>query len=259
SWGCGTCEYCRAGHKPRCLHSRMLGEREPGGLAEYVKCLAVQAIPIPAGYSFDAAACLPITFGTAWRMLKRASIEPDDVVVVLGAGGGVAIAAIQIARLMGACVIATASTDDKLARARGLGADHVINYSADPAWDAVVRRLTQKRGADVIIETVGAPTWAQSIRALGKGGRLVTCGATGGPIGETDIRYLFRREQSLIGSNGWTHDELLRVASLAFQGKLRPVIDRVLPLERSAEGEIALERREVFGKVIIHPEAPDAA
>ncbi len=237
----------------------MLGERDPGGLAEYVKCLAVQAIPIPAGFSFDDAACLPVTFGTAWRMLKRASVEPDDVVVVLGAGGGVAIAAIQIARLMGARVIATASTDEKLARALDLGADHVINYVAEPEWDAAVRMLTGKRGADVIVETVGEPTWVQSIRALGKGGRLVTCGATGGPIGQTDIRYLFRREQTLIGSNGWTHNELRRVASLAFQGKLRPVIDRILPLERAAEGEVALERRQVFGKVIIHPETSDAA
>ncbi len=259
SWGCGTCEYCRAGHRPRCLRPRMLGERDPGGLAEYVKCPAAQAIALPHGYSFDDAACLPVTFGTAWRMLRRASVETDDVVVVLGAGGGVAIAAIQIAKLMGARVIATASTDEKLARACELGADHVINYVVQPEWDTVVRGLTGKRGADVIVETVGAPTWAQSIRALGKGGRLVTCGATGGPIGQTDIRYLFRREQALIGSNGWTHNELLRVASLAFQGKLRPVIDRVLPLERAAEGEIALERREVFGKVIIHPEEPDAA
>lgn len=113
----------------------------------------------------------------------------------------------------------------------------MINYVAEPEWDAAVRMLTGKRGADVIVETVGEPTWVQSIRALGKGGRLVTCGATGGPIGQTDIRYLFRREQTLIGSNGWTHNELRRVASLAFQGKLRPVIDRILPLERAAEGK----------------------
>ena len=254
NWGCGKCEYCRDGDSLLCLRPRMLGEGDPGGLAEYVKCPALQAIAIPGDYPFDSAACLPVAFGTAWRMIaSKASILPRDVVVVLGAGGGVAIAAIQMAKLFGARVIATASTDDKLARARTFGADETINYSADPDWDVAVRKLTAKRGADVIIETVGASTWEQSIRALGKRGRLVTCGATSGPIGQTDIRYLFRREQTILGSDGWTHNELLRVTSLAFEGKLKPVIDRVLPLERTAEGEIALEQRQVFGKVVIRP------
>ena len=116
-----------------------------------------------------------------------------------------------------------------------------------------VRRLTGKRGVDVIVETVGAAVWERSIRALGKGGRLVTAGATSGPIGPTDIRYLFRREHTIQGSNGWTHNDLLTIMRLAFEGKLRPVIDRVLPLERAAEGERAMERREVIGKVVIRP------
>ena len=260
TWGCGACEYCRAGQVPRCLRPHMLGELDPGGLAEYVKCPAGQAIALAEGYTFDLAACLPITYGTAWRMVVTyGRINPGDVVVVLGAGGGVAVAAIQIAKLMGARVIATASTDDKLARARLFGADETINYVSDVDWDIQVRRLTGKRGADVIIETVGESTWERSIRALGKGGRLVTSGATSGPIGRTDIRYLFRREQTIQGSNGWTHNDLLRVTSLAFQGRLRPVIDRVLPLERTVEGELALERREVVGKVIIDPTLTDAA
>lgn len=254
SWGCGVCEYCRDGLKPRCLRSRMLGERDFGGLAEYVKCPARQAIRLPDEYPFDKAACLPVTFGTAWRMLvTRAGVKPDETVVVLGAGGGVAIAAIQIAKLMGARVIATASTDEKLVGAQALGAEAVVNYVADADWDVTVRRLTHKRGADVIVDTVGASTWERSIRALGKGGRLVTSGATSGPIGATDIRYLFRREQAIIGSNGWTHNELLRVTSLAFQDRLRPVIARILPLEETAAGEMALERRAVFGKVVIRP------
>jgi len=253
-WGCRACEYCRGGDSPLCLRPHMLGELDPGGLAEYVRCPAAQAIPLPATYGFDEAACFPITWGTAWRMLvTHARVEPDEVVLVLGAGGGVGIAAVQIAKLAGARVIAMTSTDDKLARTREFGADHLINYVTDTSWDATVRALTGKRGADVVVETVGVSTWERSIRALGKNGRLVTSGATSGPIGPTDIRYLFRREQKLLGSNGWTHDELLRVTSLAFQGKLRPVIDRVLPLERAAEGEVALERRQVFGKVIIHP------
>ena len=141
----------------------------------------------------------------------------------------------------GARVFATASTAEKLERATELGADVAINYAEDQDWDATVRRLTGKRGVDVIVETVGAATWERSIRALGKGGRLVTSGATSGPIGQTDIRYLFRREHTIQGSNGWTQNDLLTIMRLAFAGKLRPVIDRVLPLEQTAEGERAME------------------
>jgi NADPH:quinone reductase-like Zn-dependent oxidoreductase len=255
AWGCGRCEYCRAGETPRCLRGHMLGELDPGGLAEYVKCPAGQAIPVPDGYALDLAACLPVAWGTAWRMvITHARPQPDETVVVLGAAGGVGLASVQIAKLTGARVIALASSDEKLGRVKTYGADDLINYAADPDWDATVRRLTGKRGADVIIETVGEATWARSIRALGKGGRLVTSGATSGPIGPTDIRYLFRREQRLMGSNGWTHDELLRVAALAFRGTLRPAVDRVLPLARTAEGEQLLERRQVVGKIIVRPQ-----
>jgi len=254
SWGCGVCDYCRAGETTRCLRVHMLGELDPGGLAEFVKCPATQAIAIPANYPFEQAACLPVAWGTAWRMVvTHAAVKPGDVVVVTAAGGGVGLGAVQMAKLSGARVIALASGDDKLKRIRELGADETINYVTDDDWDVTVRRLTGKRGADVIIETVGESTWAKSIRALGKGGRLVTSGATAGPIGQTDIRYLFRREHRIFGSNGWTHGELERVAHLAFAGRLQPVIDRVLPLERVAEGERALERRQVFGKVVITP------
>jgi NADPH:quinone reductase-like Zn-dependent oxidoreductase len=254
NWGCGVCEYCRDGQTPRCLHGHMLGELDPGGLAEYVKVPALQAIAIPEAYTFENAACLPVACGTAWRMVvTNARVRPGDTVLVLGAGGGVAVAAIQFAKLQGARVIATASTDDKLQRAARFGADELINYARDTDWDVTVRRLTGKRGVDVVIETVGETTWERSIRALGKGGRLVTCGATAGPIGATDIRYLFRREQTIVGSNGWTHNELVRVCELAFAGKLATAIDRVLPLEQTADGERALERREVFGKVVICP------
>jgi alcohol dehydrogenase len=254
SWGCGRCEYCREGKTTRCLRGHMLGEMDPGGLAEYVRIPAVQAIPIPSPYPFELAACLPVAWGTAWRMVvTHGRVTPGDVVVVTAAAGGVGLGAVQIAKLQGARVIALASSDDKLARLRTFGADETINYVTEPDWDAAVRRSTSKRGADVIIETVGASTWERSIRALGKGGRLVTSGATSGPIGPTDIRYLFRREQRILGSNGWTHNELRRLAAHAFAGRLTPVVDRVLPLERTAEGEIALASREVFGKVIIVP------
>jgi NADPH:quinone reductase-like Zn-dependent oxidoreductase len=254
SWGCGACEYCRDGEVPKCLRVHMLGEMDPGGLAEYVRAPAAQAIPLADGYPFEEAACLPITFGTAWRMLvTHAGVQPGDDVLVHGAAGGVGIAAVQIAKLAGARVFATASSGAKLERLRALGADVPIDYAADREWDATVRRLTGKRGVDVIVETVGAATWERSIRALGKGGRLVTSGATSGPIGPTDIRYLFRREHRILGSNGWTHNDLLTITRLAFEGKLRPVIDRVLPLERAAEGERAMEARQIFGKVVIRP------
>jgi NADPH:quinone reductase-like Zn-dependent oxidoreductase len=254
NWGCGRCEYCRAGQTPRCLRPHMLGEMDDGGLAEYVTCPALQAIPVPNDYPLELAACLPVAWGTAWRMVvTHGSVTPGDVVVVTAAAGGVGLGAVQIAKLQGARVVALASSDEKLARLRTLGADETINYVADPDWDVTVRRLTRKRGADVIIESVGASTWETSIRALGKGGRLVTSGATAGPIGATDIRYLFRREHRILGSNGWTHNELLRLVAHAYEGRLRPVIDRTLPLERTAEGEIALAARQVFGKVIIQP------
>jgi NADPH:quinone reductase-like Zn-dependent oxidoreductase len=254
AWGCGRCEYCRGGDTPLCLRPRMLGELDPGGLAEFVTCPAEQAIPVPDRYGLDEAACLPVAFGTAWRMVvTKGRTTPGDIVVVLGAAGGVGLAAVQIAKLAGGRIIATASTDAKLTRLRDLGADEVINYARDEDWDVTVRGLTGKRGADVIIETVGASTWERSIRALGKNGRLVTSGATSGPIGPTDIRYLFRREHAILGANGWTHDELRKVAGLAFAGRLKPVIDRRLPLERAGEGQEAMARREVFGKVIVYP------
>ena len=256
NWGCGLCEYCHEGETTRCLRGHMLGEMDPGGLAEFVKVPAKQAITIPAHYPFDQAACLPVAWGTAWRMVvTHGDLTPGDVVVVTAAAGGVGVGAVQIAKLQGARVIALASSDAKLARLKTMGADETINYVAEKDWDVAVRRLTAKRGADLIIETVGESTWEKSIRALGKGGRLVTCGATSGPIGQTDIRYLFRREHRILGSNGWTHNELVRLASHAFAGRLTPVIDRVLPLERTAEGEIALAGREIFGKVVIVPDA----
>ena len=260
NWGCGACEYCHDGLQLSCLSGHMLGERDDGGLAEFVKCPGTQAIPMPPEYKFEEAAALPITFGTAYRMvITRGQVRPDDVVVILGAGGGVGIAALQLAKLVGARVIATASTEKKLECARKLGADYLVNYVTDKEWDQTIRKITAKRGADVVIESVGAASWEKSIRCLGKGGRLVTCGATSGPMATTDIRYVFRRELNIIGSDGWTHNELRRVIGLAFQRKLAPVIHSVLPLEKIAEAEQLLEDRAVFGKVIITPGAPDAA
>jgi NADPH:quinone reductase-like Zn-dependent oxidoreductase len=231
SWGCGVCEYCRDGEVPKCIRVHMLGEMDPGGLAEYVKCPRRQAIPLPASYPFEEAACLPITFGTAWRMLvTHARVRAGEDVLVHGAVGGVGLAAIQIAKLAGARVFATASTADKLERATALGADVAINYAEDKEWDVTVRRLTGKRGVDVIVETVGAAVWERSIRALGKGGRSSPPARRRDPSA-TDIRYLFRREHTIQGSNGWTHNDLLTIMRLAFEGSCAR-IDR--PCSRSS-------------------------
>src|SRR5262249_11978848 len=187
------------------------------------------------------------------RPVPRARVGPGDAAPAQGAGGGVGMAAVQTAKRAGARVFATASTAGKLERLQKLGADVLVNYAEDRDWDVTVRRLTGKRGLDVIVETVGAATWERSIRALGKRGRLVTSGATSGPIGPPDIRDLLPRAHLTPGSSGWTHNALLTIPRLAFEGRLRPVIDRVLPLEQAAEGERALESRQVFGKVLIRP------
>ena len=188
-----------------------------------MKCPARQAIPLPEHYPFEQAACLPITFGTAWRMLvTHARVQPGEDVLVHGAVGGVGLAAIQIAKLQGA------RSSPPRRRRRSSSARPTsaptspINYAEDQDWDATVRRLTGKRGVDVIVETVGAATWERSIRALGKGGRLVTSGATSGPIGQTDIRYLFRREHTIQGSNGWTHNDLLTITAPGLRGRAAP-------------------------------------
>jgi len=254
NWGCGVCEYCREGQTPRCLHGHMLGELDPGGLAEYVKCPAAQAITIPDFYPFENAACLPVAFGTAWRMVVTHSrIRPNDTVLVLGAGGGVAIAAIQIAKLQGARVIATASTDEKLERAKRFGADKLINYARDTDWDVTTRKLTGKRGVDVVIETVGETTWERSIRALGKGGRLVTCGATSGPIGETDIRVVFWKQISIIGSTMSSNAEFHDVMRELFRGRLRAIVDTVMPLKDGVEAQRRLAEGKQFGKIVLTP------
>ncbi len=231
-----------------------IGEDVPGGLAEYALVPAANLIPLPAIVAFDQAASLPIAYGTAWRMLHtRGRIRPEEHVLILGASGGVGTACVQIAKMAGCVVYAAASTEDKLARLRALGADHLIN-SRDGEFDREVWRLTNKRGMDVVVDYTGAETWGRSLRSLRKGGRLLTCGATTGFDARTDIRYIWVRELTILGSDGWSRPDLLAVLDATGSGRIRPVIDRVLPLAQTAEGERLLEDREVFGKIIIHPQ-----
>jgi NADPH:quinone reductase-like Zn-dependent oxidoreductase len=254
SWSCGECEYCRDGDTTICLGGNMLGEGADGGMAEYVKAPAANAIPLPEGVSYEHAACVPVAWGTAHRMLiDRAKLRVGEDLLVLAAAGGVGLGCVQIGRMAGARVFAAASSDDKLRRLKELGADEVVNYTKDPDWDRTLRAMTNKRGMDVVVDNNGAATWEKSIRVLGKRGRLVSTGATSGPIGPTDIRYLFRREHNILGSNGWRQKDILAVLRGIQQEKLTPVIHKIYPLEEARAAEEALANREVFGKVLIQP------
>jgi NADPH:quinone reductase-like Zn-dependent oxidoreductase len=211
----------------------------------------VNLIPIPDHVSFEDAAAFPLVFLTAWRMLvTRARVRPGEDVLVWAAGSGVGMAAVQVAKRFGARVIATAGTDLKLEHARRLGADETVNHrSADVA--AEVRRLTGKKGVEVVFEHVGAATWERSILSLAHGGRLVTCGATTGPAGATDLRHLFAKQLTLMGSYMGSKAELLDAAPLFFRGELRPAVHAVLPLAEARRAHEMLEASEHFGKIVL--------
>ncbi|MEK6320421.1 MAG: zinc-binding dehydrogenase [Acidobacteriota bacterium] len=250
---CMHCEYCLSGRDNLCASYDILGSRADGGYAEYVKVPSFNVIPKPEKLSFEEASTIPLVFLTAWHMLgERVRLKPGETLLVHAAGSGVGSAAIQIGKLLGARVFATASTDAKLAKAKSLGADETINYQQEDFLDAV-KRLTGKRGVDVVFEHTGEATWEKSIRSLARSGRLVTCGATSGFKGNLDIRYLFSRQISLHGSYMGAKTELLEVLRFFEDGRLKPVVDRVLPLEKAAEAHRAIEDRAQFGKVVLVP------
>jgi NADPH:quinone reductase-like Zn-dependent oxidoreductase len=249
---CGRCVACLSGRDNECASYEVLGYRNhPGGYAELVKVPVQNLIPIPDEVDFVRAAAFPLTFLTAWRMLvTRARIARGDDVLVLSAGSGVGQAAIQIARWHGARVFATAGSAGKLASARSLGADEVINhYEEDIAEE--IKRLTNRRGVDVVIEHVGEATWPKSVRSLARGGRLVTCGATTGGQGSLDLLVLFSKQLTIMGSYMGTKGELLRAAELFFAGHLRPIVDRVFPLQEAASAHRHLEESAQFGKIVL--------
>ena len=250
---CGRCRACLSGNDNLCSSYDILGYRSEGGYAELVTAPAGNVIPLPDGVGFREAAAFPLTFLTAWHMLiARAMLRAGETVLVLAAGSGVGQAAIQVACLHGARVIATAGSEVKLARARELGAHEVINHYTQDIVEEV-RRLTDRRGVDVVCEHVGEATWAAALKCLQRGGRLVTCGATTGPHVSIDLRHLFMKELSFLGSHMGTKGELLRASALFFEGRLRPVVDQVFPLEAAAEAQKRLERKEHFGKIVLEP------
>jgi NADPH:quinone reductase-like Zn-dependent oxidoreductase len=251
SLSCGACEWCVKGEDSLCVKYRILGEHVPGGLAEYVTAPAASCLPLPDHVGFEEAAAFILVNMTAWRMLvTQAALRPAEDLLVLGVGGGVSSAAVQIGKLCGARVLVTSSSDEKLRRAKALGADEGVNYvQAD--WQKAVREWTGRRGVDVVLDNVGAPTWTGSIRSLAGGGRLVTCGATAGPIGETDIRIVFWRQLRIIGSTMASRKEFRDVMGQLFAGRLRAVIDRTFPLAETASALAVLQKGEQFGKLVV--------
>ena len=254
---CGRCHACLDGHDNLCRHYKILGENTQGGYAEYIVVPVQNLAPYPERLDFAHAAAGILPFLTAWQMVvRKARVAPGDTVLVHGAGSGVGVAAIQIAKLHGARVIATAGSPAKLARAESLGADHVIDYTtADFA--AITRSLTGKRGADAVIEHVGGDVFTASLRAVRNGGRIVTCGATAGFHPAIDLRHVFFRQIEILGSTMGSKADLLAVLGHIAAGRLQPVVHRVLPLAEAAAGHRILEERQAFGKVVLEP--PGAA
>ncbi len=248
---CGKCPACISGQDNRCRSFTNLGYMIDGGCAEYVKVPEVNCLPYPENLTFEEAASIPLVFQTAWHMLlARAELQPGEDVLILGAGSGVGSAAIQIAKFFGARVIATASNEEKAAKATELGADHVINLKTQKIREEV-RRITNKRGVDVVFEHVGTATWDESLASLAYAGRLITCGATTGYDAKLDLRVLFAKQLSLMGSYMGTKSDLHSVMRLVGAGRFRPIIDKVFPLSEATAAHAYLESGAQFGKVVL--------
>jgi NADPH:quinone reductase-like Zn-dependent oxidoreductase len=250
---CGHCAACTAGQQNLCPQFTVLGYLNDGGNAEYIAVSRVSVIPIPDELTYDEAASVPLVFVTAWHMLvARCHIKPGDTVLVLGGGSGVGSAAIQICKLFNAKVIATAGDEAKLDQSRELGADHVINHYQQKIADEV-KKITNKGMCDIVFEHVGKATWTESMKSLKPGGSLVTCGATTGPEASFDIRFLFARQLSFLGSFMGTMGDFHEVLKHIFSGKLKAVVDKSFPLREAAAAHQRLEKSEQFGKVILNP------
>jgi NADPH:quinone reductase-like Zn-dependent oxidoreductase len=251
---CRRCEFCNAQREHLCSQRRLLGERESGTYAEYVSVPASNCYPMPQGLSFEEAAAFPLVYTTAWRMLiNDAQLKPGESVLILGIGGGIATAAFQIAASIGAHIIVTSSSEDKLAMANKLGAEHGINYqTADVAKE--VRNLTNKRGVDVVVDCVGGDGWVKSFAALAKGGRLVTCGATAGASPQTDLRRVFWNHLRVFGSMVGTREEFCQVLNFMAVARTKPILDQVFSLKDTANAHQRMEAGQQFGKMVLSME-----
>ena len=250
---CGRCEYCGKGETSLCVSYGILGEHTYGGLAELVKVAGDKVVKLPDSVRYEDAAAFILVNMTAWRMLvTQARLRAGEDLLVIGVGGGVSSTAVQIGKLCGARVWVTSSSDDKLARARELGADECINYAKED-WVRAIGQKTGRRGVDVVLDNVGAATWQGAIRSLAKGGRLVTCGGTSGPICETDVRLVFWKQISIIGSTMSTNAEFAEVMGQLFRGRLRGIVDSVVPLADGVAAQQRLAEGKQFGKIVLVP------
>jgi NADPH:quinone reductase-like Zn-dependent oxidoreductase len=249
--GCGQCEFCRTDRDFMCIRLRALGERLEGTYAEYVKLPAENCFPFPSGYSFEEAAAFPLVFITVWHMLiTNARLKPGETVLIIGIGGGVASASLQIAKKIGVRAIVTSGSDEKLERAKRLGADHGINHQKEE-FPRVVDALTAGRGVDLAVDCVGGEVWQKSLASLGKGGRLVTCGATAGGEPKDDIEAIVSKQLKIYGSTLGSREEFRRLINFLNVAKIRPIIDRVFPLQEAAAAQNYLEEGKQFGKVVL--------
>ena len=248
---CGECEFCLKGEHSLCATFRLLGEHVAGTFATYVVAPAVNAYPRPTSLSWEESAAFPLTFRTAWRMLvTKARVKPGESLLIIGIGGGVAVAALQIAKLLGLTVYVTSGSPEKLARAMELGAEAGIDH-AKSDFAREIRKITGKRGVDVVLDSVGKATWRQSIAAAARGGRLLTCGATTGPDPETDLGRIFWNQLTVHGSTMGTHAEFAEMLRIFRDGRIRPVVDAVFPLAQALEAVRRLEEKRQFGKVVL--------
>ncbi len=247
---CGTCGYCLAGEQSLCVRFGVLGEHNNGTFAECVVVAAASLAPRPPHLSWEESAAFGLTYLTAWRMLiNRGRLQAGETVLIHGIGGGVSLACLQLAKVVGARVIATSRDQIKLDRATEMGADHVLQSDSTVAKS--VRGLTEKRGADVVVDSVGEATWMQSLKAAAKGGRIVTCGATSGPNPAEEIRIIFWNQLSIIGSTMGSREDWRQLLAAVNAHQLRPVVDRVFDLEQGREAFQRLDRAEQFGKIVL--------
>jgi NADPH:quinone reductase-like Zn-dependent oxidoreductase len=248
---CGTCKWCRLGWDPLCPAYQILGFQVDGGYAEYVKVPAKNLIPVSGKYSWEEWASCPLVFLTAWHMLvTRAQLKEGETALIHAAGSGVGIAAIQIAKDIGARVITTVGHDSKVESAKKLGADYVINYRKED-FAKSVHAITKQEGADVVLEHIGAETFTKSLASLAKKGRLVTCGATSGSAAQIDLRFLFVRQHSIMGCYMGSRAELNEAIDLLEEGRLKPVVDSAFPLEEAREAQKRMIDRKNFGKIVL--------
>jgi NADPH:quinone reductase-like Zn-dependent oxidoreductase len=249
--GCGRCEFCLTGRDFMCIQLRVLGERLEGTYAEYVKSPAKNCLPIPSGLSFEEAAAFPLVFITLWRMLiTNAQLKPGETLLIIGIGGGVASASLQVAKKIGAHVIVTSGSDEKLERAKNLGADHGINHRKQD-FAREVNKLTKNRGVDVVLDCVAGEVWQKSLAALARGGRLVTCGATAGGEPNDDLTAIFSKQLKIYGSTLASREEFRQLLSFMAVKKMKPIVDSVFPLKEAAAAQRYLEASKQFGKVVL--------